>query len=323
MDDALTTANIGTQPGIQAEAAPPLSRAQKTLRALGWTGLGVFLLVLFTLMKLPEIRLKNYIQGTLSNSLASQGMSFSAKSASLSILFGVSYTMKDVTITPRPPELPIKIDELELSPAFLPLLTGKLGGNLELKQGDGELKASFAFRGGEGSVSFSGKQLNLGRLGVLAAYAKVKGGATVDGAGSVAGDFSVPSTWNGLLKLKLSKVNLDAQSIQGIALPAIGIGDGNIDISIGGGKAAIKDFKLGKAADDLMATVTGDVALGPNMDASALNLKSRFKFSPKVAQALPALDMILSQGKQADGFYAFNISGSISSPMPSPAGPGT
>ena len=318
--EALIVPELQTQTLLQAPEEP-LSRAQKILRGLGWTGLTLGLLILFTLVKLPEVRLKNYIQGTLSNVLSQQGMSFSAGSASLSILFGVSYTLKNVVITPPSPDLPIKIDELEVSPAFLPLLTGKMGGNLTLKQGDGKLKASFALGKEEGSLSFSAKQLNLGRLGLMAMFAKLKGSATVNGEGSLSGNLNNPTTWNGPVKLDLSKITIDSQSISGFAVPALSISEGTLDATVGQGKALIKTLKLGKvgSADDLIANVTGDILLTRQMDQSTLNLKTRFKLSDKIVQAFPLIDALIGAGKQGDGYFAYNLSGPIFSPTPTPA----
>src|SRR6185312_11995174 len=106
------------------------SRIMKWARKSGWIFLTLFCFVLFTFAKLPEERISDYIQGTISAALASRGITFNAKKAHLGLLFGITYNMKDVTLTlPGGGANPAQhIDEIEVSPAVLPLLLGKLGG---------------------------------------------------------------------------------------------------------------------------------------------------------------------------------------------------
>ena len=214
------------------EAAPSLTQSQKILRNIGWAWLTLSAILIFTLFKLPETRLKNFILGNIQNALSSQGMTITAGHSSLSFGLGLTYSMENVVITPQPPDPPIKIDELEISPSVLPLLMGKLGARIYLKQADGVLKASFANKANDASLNFKADQVNLGRLGILAMLAGLHGSADVTGEGSVSGDLHMPSTWNGEIKLKLGKILLDQSQIQGFNLPAISISEGVIDLRI-------------------------------------------------------------------------------------------
>ncbi len=305
---------------------PRQPRAQRILRSMGWTGFFFVLLLLFTLIKLPEIRLKNYVQGTLSSLLASKGISVSAASTEISFLFGISYTMKDVTLVLPPPDSPVKVERIEVSPSIFPMILGKIAGTVKIEQGSGFLKASVSTSAASGpknemSLSFRAKDFNLGRLALLQILAGLRGGMNISGDGSFSGDLNQPSSWNGDIKAELSKIALEQQSMMGFNLPPIRVAEGHIELGASSGKATIKTLRLGKPGgnDDLTATVTGDIALGKTWDSSMVNLKTKFSISAAAMKSLSLLDMILQAGKQPDGSYAYNLAGPIGAPAATPA----
>ncbi len=300
-------------------------RAQRILRSMGWTGFFVVLLLLFTLIKLPEIRLKNYVQGTLSSLLASKGISVTAASTEISFLLGISYVMKDVTLLLPPPDAPVKVERIEVSPSIFPMILGKIAGTVKIEQGSGFLKASVSTTASTGpknemSLSFRAKDFNLGRLALLQILAGIRGGMNITGEGSFSGDLNLPSSWNGDVKVDLAKVALEQQSIAGFNLPPIRVGEGHIDLSASSSKATIKTFRLGKAggSDDLTATATGDIALGKTWDTSTMNLRTKFSISAAAMKSLSLLDMLLQAGKQPDGSYAYSLAGPIGAPAATP-----
>ena len=301
------------------------SRAQRALRTVGWSGFAVFCLIIFTVLKVPEHRLKNFIQGSISSALASKGVTFTAAESSLSFLFGVTYEMKDVTLNPPPPQPAVRIDRIRVSPSLFSLLLGRLGGTLKLEQGDGTLKASFAVKSpsaeaAEFSFSFQAKDLSLTRLGVLPIAAGVQGGMVITGEGSVSGDMQIPSTLNGDFKLQLARVVIEQQAIMGFSVPRVAMADGTVEVAMAQSKATIKTFRLGKAGgtDDLHANLSGEVVLGNRWDTSNLNLKAKFGLSQAAAKSFGFFLTLLDAGKQTDGSYAYNLTGPVRSPMPTP-----
>ena len=299
-----------------------ISRSQKTLRTLGWVALSLFFLMIFTVFKLPEQRLKNFIQGNISSALGNYGISYTATQSSLSYLFGISYKLKDITLNPAPPDPSFHIEALQVSPSLLTMLTGKLGGKVYLENDGGDLTLSLAMRRNEGSTSFRLKSLNLGKLGVLLMAAGIKGSLVTNGEGSLSGNFNSPATWSGAINLTLSKINFENQTIQGFNIPAISVSEGTINLEIDKGKAIIKTLKLGKSggSDDIVANVTGDITLAKTWEASTMNLKAKFTLSEKILKSFVLLDALLGQGKQPDGSYAFNITGPLNAPYSAPAG---
>ena len=108
----------------------PPSKFRKFLTISAWTTTGLVSLTLFTFLKLPEDRVKGLIQSNISAALASKGVTLTADQTSIGILMGLSYVMKDVTLSLPPPAAPAHIDQIEIAPSFAALLTGKLGARI-------------------------------------------------------------------------------------------------------------------------------------------------------------------------------------------------
>lgn len=304
---------------------PPPSRLKKILRLLAWTFFALFLMVFFTILKLPEDRVRNFIQGSIANSLGAQNIGFTAGEGHLSILKGGSYTMKDVVLSLPPPAEPLKLEEVSVTPMLLPILTGKLGASFRLRGGSGELSGTFSMKQNNLSFSYSAKGLDIGKMGIVAALAGIKAGAVVNGTGELSGDLNIPTSINGHLALDLSQIVIDAQSIQGFSVPRSTISEGKADIAVDKGKATIRTLRLGKPGDaneDIRATVTGDMTLSRALNQSNVNFKADFFLSQKIMKSFVLLDALLGIAKQPDGSYAFNITGPFSSPMAVPSAPG-
>lgn len=331
--DPLTTDGIadeshgGTRPSAGDGQVPEVPRSKRIAKSVGWVAFGIACLTLFTLLKLPEDRIKNYVQGVIAAQLAPKGIAFSAERGYVSVGWGISYVMKDVTLTFPSSETPSKIDQISVTPSILPMAFGYRGGSVWVYQGDGSLHASVSMKNTQISGSLKAKAIDLGRIGLLTVAAGVRGSAMATGTASFSGDFAIPSTLAGEADLTLGKVALDQQSIMGFSVPKIQISEGRLELAADKGKATIKTFKLGKAGapaapavDDIQATATGDVLLGRNWDASTLNGRVNLKFSENVTKAFVLLDALLGAGKQPDGSYTFNLSGPMTSPQFLPAG---
>jgi type II secretion system protein N len=301
-------------------------KAQSVMRWLGWSFTVLLFLVLFTFIKLPQTRIKNLIHGSISTALAEKNITFTSGESRLSVGLGITYTMNDVTLNLPKPQPKVHIDRIEVSPVLLPMIMGKMGAKVRLYQGDASLKTSFSTSrgatdiGDEFSISFIVNDIDLGKTGVLQIASGLSGSATVNGEGSVSGNISNPSSLSGAVQLRLKKLSLDPQTIKSFSVPKLSISEANINLVIQEGKATLQALNLGKpeSLDDIIATVSGDVQLAKQWDSSTINLKTRFSFSPDVQKAFVLLDALLAPGKQPDGTYAYNLSGSLYSPIPNP-----
>ncbi|MGZ3699936.1 MAG: type II secretion system protein GspN, partial [Bdellovibrionota bacterium] len=265
---------------ITEEAAPP--RIPQGVRTAGWIGFAVVCMLAFTLLKLPEDRVRNYVQAMISQALASKGITVTAGESHVSLGFGISYVMNDVTLNFPLPEAPVHVEKVAFSPSLAAMIFGKMGGTLWVDNAGGSLKASFKAKEMNFSTKFKLSDLDLGKLGVLPIAAGFKGGGVASGSGSLSGDLAVASTLSGDLDLRLSKVVIDAQSIQGFSIPKLSISEAVVKLTADKGKATIQELRIGKtgsAADDIHATATGDLSLARQFEASTLNLKVKFSFS--------------------------------------------
>jgi len=303
----------------------PSSRSKKILTRAAWVGFGIFSLLFFTMIKLPDDRLKGFIEGNIAMVLGQKGITFTSTESKLSYLFGVSYSMKNVTLNLPSTSVPIRIDKIEVSPSLLSSALGRYSGGFSVRNGEGSLSGSFSMRGQNFSFSFKSKKLDLGKLGLLPIAAGIQGGAVLDGNGSISGDPNSPATLDGSININLSKVVIEPQTIAGFSVPKLNISEGIAEVSIDKAKATLKTLRLGKTgnpSDDLQGTITGDFALGKTWESSTMNLKAHFSLSEGIMKAFILLDAILGGGKQPDGSYSFNLIGPIESPMPTPVPPG-
>jgi type II secretion system protein N len=159
---------------------------------------------------------------------------------------------------------------------------------------------------------------DLGKLGVLAYAGNLKGGGIVNGQVQVEGSLNDITTLLGSANLALKQIRIEEQNVMGFNLPAMVVSEGKIDLKIEGGKLVVKTVTLGKGNDDILLSLTGDIALNRAINYSTLNLRTVFGFSENVKQNIGLLDSILGVGKGSDGKYAYKLTGSLGAPFPMP-----
>lgn len=307
---------------IEEVPAPLWRRMLKTI-FFGIFFLG--LLTLFTLLKLPEEKIREIALGAINGQLSSSGMVVSAERGNLSLGWGFSYTLEKVSITAPGPGPAVKLDRVRVSPSLLPLVLKRYGGSFLVTQGSSELSGSGTISPGATSTPFSidfdAKKADLGKLGLLPLAAGIQGSLPVTGSGNFSGDLSALSGLTGSATLELNNLVIEAQSIQGFALPRLLISSGTIDLRAERGKLSFKTFRLGRAgnpADDLTGSLSGDVALGKTAGLSTLDLKATFGLSDNVRK-IPGMSLIegfLTPFRQGDGSFVYPLTGRLDSLMP-------
>lgn len=300
------------------------SRFSRAAKWIGWSLTALFLLVIFTVLKLPDSRVKAFVEGQLSSVLAPRGITLTADEGYVSIGFGISYVMKGVTLGFAPPTPPAHIEKITVAPSLLASLTGRLGGELWVyDSGSKVLHASVALKGSGIAVDLDAKKMDLGKLGILPAAANVKGSVVIDGSGQISGDIDVPGTLIGRLDFDLSGIAIEQQAILGFSIPAVAISEGKLAANIDKSQIRIESVRLGKdnrAEDDIRGTTTGTITLGKSWDASTLNLKVKLGLSEKIRKAFFLIDALLGESKTGEGTYAFGLSGSLMAPVQIPGG---
>ena len=314
------TSTLSTTPKEEISQSSP-GPQRRFLRIASWGIFSVVSLLVFTLLKLPNDRIGAYIESSISSVLVNRGIILSSEDSNLSLIFGPKYTMKKVTLTSSFPPLSVKLDEVSLSPALLPLFLGKMGGTLQIQQAGGVLKATGSFRENQTSFEFDSKQMDLGKTGLIPLAFGIQAGAILQGNGQIDLDPTDYTTLDTSLSAQLSQVSIDPQVIAGFQIPALNISEGSVDVKTDHGKLLISSVKLGKpgqTTDDIQASISGDITLGKKLESSTLNLKVRFSLSQNVLRSFVILDAILGSGKQADGSYLFTLKGPLLAPMPTP-----
>ncbi len=301
------------------------TKAGMAIKATLWTLASLFLLLFFSLLKLPEIRLKNLIHGHIVNALASQGLSLTTNKSEFSYFLGMSYDMEDVIISGGSLTQPIKIQKISISPSVLPLFLGRFGAGISLKQTEGKLKGSVSFKATTPEPTFwtdlTLDKLDLGKLGVFQLLGGVQAGGITQGTLSFSGTLSDPKSMNGTADLKFSKIAIESQSIAGFNVPKSQISDGELVFDIVTGKVAIKKLQFGKhqnPSDDIYALGSGEVDLNSRFGASKLNADLAFGFSQKIQKAFLLLDALLADGKTGEGAYAYHFAGTFDDPVRTP-----
>lgn len=320
MSDLSSIPDLGsTVDGQALGLEPDVSIFKRIVGYSGWIITFFLLLVFFTILKLPEDRLVKFINGTISAQLADQGITFTATESHLSIL-RMRYAMKDVTLT-FPAGDAVRLDSVVVSPSLVGMITGSPGGTLWLESGKGTVDAKFSLGKTAFTANYAINDIDLGKSGILKAAAGVAGGARVSGQGELSGEMNSPATYTGKLGLAMNAITVDSQSIMGFPVPKLTVSEGKADITFDKGRAVLNTLRLGKpgnTADDVRINLTGDVTLGRTWPLSQMNLKSELNLSAEVLKSLSLLDMLLGQGKQADGSYAFMLNGPLSSPAATP-----
>lgn len=277
-------------------------------------------LALFTITKISETKITSLIQGYLQQALDPYGIYITDQGRSFSLWKGAQYQLKHPTFE-LSDGTKIEAQMLTLNPSWISLLKVQLGGELTLEQGpSSKLHLLLSGRGSTIHVQSSFENLNLNQLGVLQYAGGIQGNALLQGSLLLEGDLSNPQSSSGQITVNLKNIFFDEQAIMGFQLNAMKIAEGVIDLQIQNGKVILKNVRLGKphSLDDLNAVATGDITLNRYLNSSVLNLKAIFGISENVKQKLSLLDSILGMARQADGRYAYRITGSLGAPMPMP-----
>ena len=304
--------NVALEQTASAEALPE-NRTKKIIKMAGWAGICLWMLAFFTLVKLPEAKIVNLIEGYLQNGLAPYGITMRAEEASFSVFFGMKFKMKKIRLYMPPPAKEVFIDQIEVSPSLSSILTGKLGADIYLRKDRGDLSMTVAMRGKKKVfVDFKVDQLDIGKLELLPAVAKVRLGAVLKGKGSISMDTTNSSTLSGDVSIQIKNLLVDAQTLVlgggfPFPIPQISISEAEIGIDASSGKTKIKTFKIGrsdKATDDLVTTMTGDFTLTPDPANTALNLQIPQLKASETLKSKLSLNFMLGRFKQADGTFS-------------------
>lgn len=316
---------------------PSRSIFRKTLSYIVWGLFALILLLFFTLGKLPEDRVKNLIMSQISPILNSRGIQLSARQVQLSLIFGPSIVLKEVSLTPPEPDQISHIELIEITPSISSLFMGRLGGAIRIQNGKTSLRLSGNGksvrdeRGGQnflGSLSIHADHFDIGKLALLKLLLNLNGSAILDGKVEISTQADNWASTDATIEMDVKKLQLPAQTVMLMpgfrqAFPAISISTSHLNVIIDHGKGQIKAFQVGQpnsVTDDLKGGLSGDFLLAKTSQASTCNFKTTFSFSSSFLQSMSLIDALLNPGKQPDGSYSYQVSGPLLQPNWNPIG---
>ncbi|OFZ19227.1 MAG: type II secretion system protein GspN [Bdellovibrionales bacterium GWB1_55_8] len=276
-----------------------------------------FLLVLsLVFLSLPEERIKKELESTLSKVLVDSGFSLAFKESDLRLFFGMHYSMRDVTVSGFSWGM-LHLDEVSVRPSLLRLAMHRLAGDLSLRTTDGSVEASFSHSPMNFDLDFRANAFDLGQVLMREPGVPVGVAGLLNGSGIISNVPRNAATTHGKVDLEMSRLVIDLQSIRGVPVPRLSISEAKFDVSFEKGRIELDTFRIGnvdRASDDIVANLIGSVHMIKQVEQSELDLIARFKFSESVLNSFLAVDRILRPGKQADGTYEFQISGTLAKP---------
>ena len=286
------------------------------LKMIALSVLFIALVVILSITKIPETRVTGLLQGYVQSALDPYDIYLTDRGRSISFLTGIRYRL-DHPALEMADQTRIELDDLEVRPKLMSLLTGRFGMKASLHQGGAELVMDAAATRNKVEADIDLRDVDLGKFGVFG-FAGLKGSGLVNGKITLEGGVTDLASFNGLIDLKLKRLRLEEQTFMGFKLPDTTLTDGTILIEIKNGKLIMKTVQLGRQTDDLNATLTGDLTLNRNLNASALNLRAVFSMAGKVKSSLSMLEGLIAAAKQADGRYAYKMTGMLGQPDVNP-----
>lgn len=226
--------------------------------------------------------------------------------------------LKDVEMKPRGEEgRSIKLNTANLKFALLPLVSGTMEVDFDLRPPQGRASGSYAFKKGGVFLNLKADRFDLGLVSFLTKDAGIPVGGQISGDVALELYAQDPLKNTGKINLQVLELNLGEISLSGGAfkvppmkLAATGAGS-RVDAAINRGNFEVKALTL--TGGDLVLDTSGKIYGARKADNYRFNLKGTFKVSQELADKIQILALVDKQ-KQADGTYPFTITGRVMKP---------
>lgn len=304
--------------------APPESdaaiRRKNIFKKVAYAIFFFWALVFFTVLKVPDSLITNSILNSLNQNTPYQ---WQAETVGLKFFPLPHLRFEKLALEPKiiGAGLPLSLDELRIYPnpfSLIPLWGGSsFGGSFRAAAYKGVLSGSM-YMGGSSSIRLETDSLDLAQITPL-----VNAGIDVKGiVSSLAMKLSLPnqrmSLADGDITLKGKNFFVDPASFQtGFVLPILNLGDVDVQATARRGQVKIEKFKVGGSGKDLEVQITsGTIILADVSLNTRYELHLKIKPAPAIQTTVPGLVAMLESmaTKQADGFYAMKLQGTLGSP---------
>ena len=242
------------------------------------------------------------VQGMIQRGLAQQGYTFTSGRFGTAFPFGIS--ARDVTIADSRGPL-VKLDRLDLRPAFIPLLTGNLALSADAAVGSGTITALWR-SGPSGGISVDISGLSLEQV----PFFRTATGATVKGVfrGEARLTGGAPRM-NGVIKLEVKGAELADLKIGEMPLPAVSdeTVQGLLRVRDGRGRVESLTFE----GSGLYGRLSGEVPLSAS---APLDLTLELMPKAEFLEKQKFVFLLLIKFLDSPGHYRIPVRGTLAKP---------
>jgi len=284
-------------------------------KCVGYPLFFLLLLLLLIQLMLPVDKIKDRVRRELESST---GWRFDAASVSAGLLGNLVF--RDVTLSSVPGvksegEGGLKLERVSAGIAPGLTLRGWKALAFSVRSFGGELTGNAGMKDTLVKIDVSLDRIDLKKMESTWKKLGVKLDGMVNGSINMVMDGKDPKKDNGTISLVLSDLSIVEGSYMGFELPKMSIGKVTVGIEIKDGKAVIREF-TGKGKD---IEIKGDGSCTMSAQALSSLMSIKLKFRPtdaflKQNQKLQPLLPMIQSSKDKDGFYSFQVNGSLGRP---------
>ena len=288
-------------------SAPPASRKKRVLKVLAYVGFFLASLVFFTVIKIPDAAIANYLLDQAHK--ASPNYQFRADRIAVRFFPLPHLEAEKVSMEPRFPgaAVPVALDELHVYPN--PFI---LGASFTADA----YKAKFKGSGSMGSFKVESENVDLAKLLPLTEIGLDLKGLVTSLYVQLSLHNQRLSTANGEIRVKGKNVVFDAGAFTqqaGMPLPVLSLGDLELEGEAKAGQLRIEKCKIGSPGKDLEVQIpSGTITLADVMMNTKYDLTVHVKPSAATEKAMPALALLPTIAtRRPDGFYSIKLVGNL------------
>ncbi|MEO1233409.1 MAG: type II secretion system protein GspN, partial [Myxococcota bacterium] len=283
------------------------------IRTVGYVALFAVSYLLAVYVTFPWDSVKERVLQLASKQLRRE---ITAKSLEPSWLTGIH--AEKVEIDLQGSEEPMAFETVDARASVFSFLTGGYGGTLQLPIGGGQVRASASGGQEKVAVDLDAKAVELALVPALRASTGL----------ALAGELGIDAELDlGLQDPQQSQgsIRLTGQGLETLKggkagnypIPELNLGDLDWNLPVENGKVIIRNQRL--EGPDLSLMLDGEIVLAKPPNRSLVNLTAKFKPTPEFLKREPLMASLLKnidRYKGSDGFYGYQISGTVKRPPP-------
>lgn len=217
-------------------------------------------------------------------------------------------------------ESPIVFKTLDARAHVLDFLTGGYGGNVSFPIAQGKVNAEASGSTEKVAIQARAESVELGLIPALKEATGLALSGTLDFDANLDLGLEDAKTSQGSIEIRGTGLEtLKGSKAGNYPVPELLLGDLAWTIPVEDGKAIIRNQKL--EGPNVMLNLDGEIVLNNIPNRSLVNLTMRFKPTPEFLRKEPLLASLLKnidRYKSRDGFYNYQISGTLKRPRVTP-----